>query len=256
MITFYDSFKSIYRLSGSIDKGLTGEEREEGDENCRDRSRTPVFNDRSNSFHYRTSLRPSNSFEIDAPNYFEAVEWKKGKKEKKGEKERNEKKKENVGAAKGKRRESIKSWSGPYENFLGYRKNSTDPMTFLHRKCQRLNRFETVDFASRRVQKSPRTLPFSLPLLPSPPFFSHPHLFPLVLSPFFALEKKFFFPRPPKNQAKNGPALIRFPRTLLEKWWNVSYEILIPNPPPTLLCNLIPDPRHSYITLERVQFYA
>lgn len=142
----------------------------------------------------------------------------KKEKRKKKEKKRETKKKENMGAAKGKRRESIKSWSGPYENFLGYRKNSTDPMTFLHRKCQRLNRFETVDFASRRVQKSPRTLPFSLPLLPSPPFFSHPHLFPLVLSPFFALEKKFFFPRPPKNQAKNGPALIRFPRTLLEKW--------------------------------------
>lgn len=199
MITFYDSFKSIYRLSGSIDKGLTEEEREEGDENCRDRSRTPVFNDRSNSFHYRTSLRPSNSFEIDAPNYFEAVEWKKGKKEKKGEKERNEKKKENVGAAKGKRRESIKSWSGPYENFLGYRKNSTDPMTFLHRKCQRLNRFETVDFASRRVQKSPRTLPFSLPLLPSPPFFFSSPFISFGSIPIFRAGKKIFFPPPAKK---------------------------------------------------------
>lgn len=139
---------------------------------------------------------------------------KKGKKRRKREKR---KKKENVGAAKGKRRESIKSWSGPYENFLGYRKNSTDPMTFLHRKCQRLNRFETVDFASRRVQKSPRTLPFSLPPLPSF-FFLIPIYFLWFYPHFSRWKKKFFFPRPPKNQAKNGPALIRFPRTLLEKW--------------------------------------
>lgn len=58
MITFYHLFESIYGLSGSIDKGLTsqGRGREEGrggDENCCDRT-TPVFNDRSNSFHYRT----------------------------------------------------------------------------------------------------------------------------------------------------------------------------------------------------------
>lgn len=128
---------------------------------------------------------------------------KKGKKRRKREKR---KKKENVGAAKGKRRESIKSWSGPYENFLGYRKNSTDPMTFLHRKCQRLNRFETVDFASRRVQKSPRTLPFSLPLLPSPPFFfSSPFISFGSIPIFRAGKKNFFSPARQKTKLKTDP---------------------------------------------------
>lgn len=127
---------------------------------------------------------------------------KKGKKRRKREKR---KKKENVGAAKGKRRESIKSWSGPYENFLGYRKNSTDPMTFLHRKCQRLNRFETVDFASRRVQKSPRTLPFSLPLLPSPPFFLIPIYFLWFYPHFSHWKKNFFSPARQKTKLKTDP---------------------------------------------------
>lgn len=124
---------------------------------------------------------------------------KKEKRKKKEKKRETKKKKENVGAAKGKRRESIKSWSGPYENFLGYRKNSTDPMTFLHRKCQRLNRFETVDFASRRVQKSPRTLPFSLPLLPSPPFFFSSPFISFGSIPIFRAGKKIFFPPPAKK---------------------------------------------------------
>lgn len=126
MITFYHLFESIYGLSGSIDKGLTsqGREREEGrggDENCCDRT-TPVFNDRSNSFHYRTrhfGRRIPSRLMPPRPTISRPWNGKKGGegggRKKEERKERKEKK--NVAAAKGKRWELIKSWSGRGQKF-------------------------------------------------------------------------------------------------------------------------------------------
>lgn len=101
-ITFYDLFKSIYRLSGSIYKGLTGRKGEKiaAIEVARQFSMIVLI-----AFIIERHLGRRIPSRLMRPTI--SKPWnkkKKGKKEKNGGKERNEKRKKNVAAAKGGKR--------------------------------------------------------------------------------------------------------------------------------------------------------